>query len=349
MGAQFSSAELADLVGGELSGDPGRLVVGARPPEEAEGGDLTFALDPHARKLIETTRAGVAITPVHWPFEHLTQIVVANPRLAMAQVLAHMFPQPIAMPPAGIHPSAVVHPSALVHPSASVAALVYIGPRAAIGAGTHLFPGVYVGAETVVGSGCLIYPNVVLMDGICLGDRVVIHAGSVLGSDGYGFVPTGERHLKVPQVGTVVIGDDVEVGANVTVDRATMGQTEIRTGTKIDNLVHIGHNDRIGRHCLIVSQVGLAGSVKVGDRTVIAGQAGVANQTNVGDDCLVLARSGVTKDLPDHSKVSGFPAQDHLLELKQQAARSRLPQIVEQMRQMQRRIEQLEVQLLGRL
>ncbi|AGY58575.1 UDP-3-O-(3-hydroxymyristoyl)glucosamine N-acyltransferase [Gloeobacter kilaueensis] len=348
MGSTFSAAALAELVGGRLIGDPDRLVSGARPPEEAEASDLTFALDPPARRLLEGTRAGVAVTPQIWPLDHLTQIVVENPRLAMARLLGHMFPQPIALPPVGIDPAAVVHPSALIDSTATVAALVYVGPQARIGAGTYLYPGVYVGSGVVVGSNCLIYPNVVLMDGVCLGDRVIVHAGSVLGSDGYGFVPTPEGHLKVPQVGTVVVGDDVELGANVAIDRATMGFTCIGTGTKIDNLVHIGHNDQVGRHCLIVSQVGLAGSVKVGDRTVIAGQAGVANQTTIGADCLVLARSGVTKDLPDHSKVSGFPAQEHKQELRQQAARSNLPQIFEQLRQLQQRVQQLEKEM-GRL
>ncbi len=345
MGEKLRASALADCVGGKLVGDPERLVLAARSPEEAESTDLTFALDAQAEQLLAQSRAGVAITPQAWAMPHLTQIVVENPRLAMAQALALMYPQPIALPPTGIDPAAVVHPTAIVDPTASVAALAYIGPRAQIGADTHLFPGVYIGAEVIVGSGCLLYPNVVLMDGVCLGDRVTIHAGSVVGADGYGYVPIPVGHLKIPQVGTVQVGNDVELGANVAIDRATLGKTLVGEGTKIDNFVHISHNNRIGRNCMIVSQVGLAGSVDVGDRTVIAGQAGVSNHTTIGADCLILARSGVTKNLPDHAKVSGFPAQDHLQELRQQAARTRMPQILEQMRQLQLRVQQLEMQL----
>jgi UDP-3-O-[3-hydroxymyristoyl] glucosamine N-acyltransferase len=345
MGLTFRAAALAQMVQGTLLGDGERLVNNAKPPEEAVESDITFALNVSAERLLSATRAGVVVTAKAAPLPNLTQIVVENPRLAMAKILSSLHPKYLYQPPSGINPTAVVHPTATVHPSAAVAACVFIGPNSHIGANSCLYPGVYVGEGVHIGEACLVYPNVVFMDQVILGNRVIIHSGSVIGADGYGFVATPQGHLKVPQVGNVTIGNDVEIGANVAIDRATMGTTAIQEGTKIDNLVHIGHNNQIGKHCLLVSQVGLAGSVKVGDRTVIAGQAGVANHTTIGSDCLILARSGVTKDLADHAKVSGFPAQDHIQELRQQAARNQIPQLIEQLRLLQARVQYLEARL----
>jgi len=267
-------------------------------------------------------------------------LVVDNPSWAFAQAMSHFAPAP-PRPPAGIHPSAVVAADAKVHPDATVMARATVGAGSEIGAGCVLHPGVSVGVRVAVGPDSVLHPHVVIYDGVTLGARVIVHGGSVIGCDGFGYATLDGVHHKLPQQGTVVIEDDVEIGANVTIDRARFGRTAIGRGTKIDNLVHIGHNVVVGEHTLIVAQVGIAGSTKVGRGVVLAGQAGVGGHLEIGDQAMIGARAGVTKNVPPGAVVSGYPARAHGQSQRILAATLRLPRLHRTVQRLQKRLERL--------
>lgn len=346
--------ELATLVEGELVGDPYLTIRGVAPLGEAGPAEITFAADlRRAREALAggagavilarsdyaalQKEAEVAGRPV---VTEKSLLLVDNPRLAFARVLAAFAPPlPVAV---GVHPTAVISPQARLGRNVAIGAHVVIEAEAEVGDGVVIYPGVYLGPGVRVGAGSIIHANAVLREGVRVGRNVVIHAGAVLGADGFGFVPVEGKHRKVPQIGTVVVEDDVEIGANTTIDRATCGATRIGRGTKIDNLVQIGHNVQVGEDCLIVAQCGLAGSARLGDRVILAGQAGVADHLEVGDDCVVAAASVVASDLPPGSHVFGIPARPHAEEMRIKAASARLPELWKELRQLRRRLEELE-------
>jgi UDP-3-O-[3-hydroxymyristoyl] glucosamine N-acyltransferase len=241
----------------------------------------------------------------------------------------------------GVSPQAFVHPEARLAPNVTVYPFAFVGARASVGEGTTLFPGVYVGEDCQLGQGCILYPNSVLMAATVLGDRVVIHAGAVLGSDGYGYAQSPSGHVKIPQVGIVTVGNDVEIGANAAIDRAALDATRIGDGTKIDNLAQIAHNVQIGRHCLIISQVGIAGSTKLGDGVVLAGQAGLRDNITLGDGVQVAAQAGVGVDLPPGSIVGGSPSMDAATYLKMSLTLPKLPDLARRVRRLERALEAL--------
>lgn len=319
---------LADRLGLELRGE-NRAIQGVANPEEAGPDDLIFLVESEYLPRIQASAALAFVGKGADRLEGKSQLVAENPRLAMARILA-FFAHPA---PRGIHPASVVDPSATLGEGVSVGAHAFVGPGCTIGRGTVLHPNVTVLDEAIIGEDCVLYPGVTVREGCRLGDRVLLQPGCVIGSDGYGFLLHEGKHEKIPQIGNVVVEDDVEIGANTAIDRATIGSTRIGQGTKIDNLVHIAHNDRIGEHCLIVSQTGISGSVTVGARTTLAGQVGVAGHLSIGEDCLVLARSGITKDLPSRSMVSGFPAKPHREELKRAALPARMERKLEELQQ----------------
>jgi UDP-3-O-[3-hydroxymyristoyl] glucosamine N-acyltransferase len=332
--------DIAAAVRGDLIGDPGAEVTSAAPIDRAGEGVLTFAASKHYLKDVENSRATCIIVPKGFSVPNKNLIVVDDPRLALAKALEAIYRSKEMSP--GIAGDAYVAEDVTIAPSSHVGRHAYICEGAKIGERTLVSPYVYVGSGTVIGSDCAIHPHVTLYEGVVLGDRVVVHANAVLGSDGFGYAADGEAHRKIPQVGTVVIEDDVEIGANAAVDRATLGETRIKRGTKIDNLVHIAHNVIIDENCLIVAQVGIAGSTEVGDNVIIGGQAGLVHHIKIGRRSTIGAQAGVTRSFPEGSTISGYPARDHSRSMKGYAALSRLPSLLKEMRQMGRRLDELE-------
>ncbi|AZR73971.1 UDP-3-O-(3-hydroxymyristoyl)glucosamine N-acyltransferase [Anoxybacter fermentans] len=336
--------DLAEIVGGNIIGDGDIMIVGVGSAKEgASYGTITFAETEEIHKEAEKTEAAAVIVPKTITKSSKTLVQVDNPRLAFARIAREFMPKPLVT--GEIHPTSVIHPTAVIgedvsiHPYAVIDEGVRIGPRTVIG------PGVYVGKGVKIGADCEIHANVVIEYETRIGDRVIIHGGTVLGSDGYGFVTTKEGHYKIPQLGNVIIEDDVEIGANVTIDRGAIGSTIIGRGTKIDNLVHLAHNVETGPECLIVAQSGIAGSTKLGKRVTMAGQSGVFGHLKVGDYVTLAARGVITSNVESGSFLSGFPAIDHKQNYKIKAASRRVPELLKQIKTMEKRLAELEKKL----
>ncbi len=303
----LTTAEIAKKLAGEVIGDASAVLTGFAHADAAKPGDLTFAETEEFLTSAENSAATAIIAGKNASSTKKTIIRVANPRIAFAKALAIFFPEPEFA--AGIHPTAVVASSAQIHPTAHVGPHCVVGEHVELGAGVVLQAGNAIGADSVLGSATHLFPNVTIYPRTQIGKRVRIHAGAVIGADGFGYVLDAGVHLKVPQVGKVIIGDDVEIGANSTVDRGALGATVIGKGTKIDNLVQIGHNVQIGENCILIAQAGIAGSSKLGNYVIIAGQAGVAGHLNIGHQAIVGGQAGVMNDIPDKGKWLGSPAQ----------------------------------------
>jgi UDP-3-O-[3-hydroxymyristoyl] glucosamine N-acyltransferase len=339
-----SLAELAGQVGGTVEGDGALRIRGLASLEEAGPGELSFYGNPRYRKQLATTRASAVLLP---PGEKVVRSDVAwvrvpSPHLAFARLLSLFHPGPRPAP--GVHPHAEVHPSARVDPSATVMALAVVDARAVVGARSVLWPGTYLGEGSRLGEDCVLQPGAVVREHCVLGDRVLLQPGVVVGSDGFGFAydPAGPAHVKVPQVGTVRVEDDVEVGAGSCIDRATTGETVIGRGTKIDNLVQIAHNVRVGPLSIVCAQVGISGSTDVGQGVVLAGQVGIVGHVHVGDGARIAAQSGVPHDVPPGATISGYPAVEHALWLRQSAALKQLPELLREVRELRARVAALE-------
>jgi UDP-3-O-[3-hydroxymyristoyl] glucosamine N-acyltransferase len=336
----LTAAEIARHLDGEVVGDGAMQLTGFAPADKAKPGDLTFA--ENETYFLRAEQSAAPAIMIDGPFASAkkTLIRVPNARVAFAKVLPLFFPEPIFQP--GIHPTAVVSPSAHVDPSAHVGPYCVIGELAKIGPHVVLHPGVCVGANCTVGADTQILPNVTLYPRTQVGQRVRIHAGCVIGSDGFGYVLDNGVHRKVPQVGYVVISDDVELGANVTIDRGALGPTTIGRGTKIDNLVQIAHNVAIGDHCLVIAQAGIAGSTKLGNYVTLAGQVGIAGHLKIGNKVTVAAQSGVMHDIPDGDKWLGYPAQPDRKMKRQMLAVQQLPELLRRLTELEREIQALK-------
>lgn len=330
---------VAELVGARLIGDGARPVRGVAPLAEAEGDEVAFLANARYRKDLAATRAAAVLVAEPVEGSAAAQLVVPDPYAAFARLMRHLFER--ARKAGGVSPDARVDPTARIGADPDLAAFVTVGPGAVIGDRATLHPGARVEAGCRLGDDVTLHPNVVVREGCRIGHRVTVHAGTVIGADGFGYATEGGEHRKIPHVGGVVLEDDVELGANVTIDRAVLGDTVVGAGTKIDNLVQVGHNVRIGRGCLVVSQVGISGSTVLGDYVVLGGQAGVAGHLRLGRGARVGARGGVTKDVPDGQTVSGFPASPHREQLKAQAALGRLPELRERLGRLERRVREL--------
>jgi UDP-3-O-[3-hydroxymyristoyl] glucosamine N-acyltransferase len=310
--------ELATTSGGELIGDPSLQITGAASLVEATLGEISFFGNRKYIGLLRKTRASAVFVPTDFAEPiGAAQIRVANPTKAFEQVVLKFAPKPITFPP-GIHPSAVVDPSARLGQHVSVQPHAVVEPGTTIGDDTIIGAGSYIGHETVIGSACLIYPLVTIRERSCIGSRVIIHSGAVIGADGFGFEMVDGRQQKIQQLGIVQIDDDVEIGANTTVDRARFGRTWIQQGVKIDNLVQIAHNVVIGKNSVIVAQTGISGSVRVGERVTMAGQVGIVGHVEIADGSIIAAQSGVSKSVPG-GVWFGYPA-GPIDEIKQQIA-----------------------------
>ncbi len=327
--------QLAKHVGGEVAGDPDTPIRRLRPFETAGPGDLTLAVEKRYEERIRETGASAVIVSETVRFRNRPLLRVDNPRLAFARLLQFIDKTPFV--PTGVSPDATVGRDCSIPERVSIHPHAYVGDGVTLGEEVTLHPGVYVGNGCTIGDGTILHPNVTVYDGIRIGARVILHSGAVIGADGFGYVFDGERQVKIPQRGTVVIEDDVEIGANSCVDRATFGQTTIGRGVKLDDHVQIGHNCTIGENTVMVGQVGVSGSVTVGRNCILAGQSGVVDHVRIGDGVKVLAKTAVTKDVPDGMTVSGQPARDHRTTVKIQALTRRLPQLMAEWRAWKKR------------
>jgi UDP-3-O-[3-hydroxymyristoyl] glucosamine N-acyltransferase len=332
-------AQLAAMVGGSLEGPPEREVSGLKGIEEAGPQDVAFLANPRYAKALPTCQAGVVLVSREQKVpQGLAVIRVADPYLAYAKVLTAASAKPYEA--GGVHPRAVVDDTAELGPEVTVHALAYVGPGAKLGARVVLHSGVHVGAGAEVGDDTVLHPNVTLYYGCKIGRRCIIHGGSVIGADGYGFVPEGEGYFKIPQLGIVQIEDDVEIGALCTIDRAALGRTWIKSGVKTDNMVHIAHNCVVGENTLLVAQVGISGSTKLGRHVVLGGQAGVAGHIEIGDNVQAAGGSGIIKSVPSGEILGGVPAMPHKLWLRTSGLIKRLPELFDRLRALEKRAAQ---------
>jgi UDP-3-O-[3-hydroxymyristoyl] glucosamine N-acyltransferase len=321
-------AELAGVVGGTLRGDGAATVSGVAPLDSAGEGQLSFLAFPkYAPLLVDSAATAVLVSPElqDAPGRCTNRIVVAKPHEAILRLLPRLYPP-------SLRPFVGVHATAVVDLTAAVDADVCLEPFVVVGAGARIGSGAWIGAHCVIGAGAVIgrdvrlFPQVTLYPGVILGDRVSVHSGTRIGSDGFGYVFQEGAHQKLPHVGGCRIGNDVEIGANCTIDRGSIDETVIGDGTKLDNLVHVAHNVRIGRLCLLTAQVGIAGSVRVGDGVVMAGQSGVSGHVTIGDRVTLSAKTGVISDIPSGETWGGYPARPHRDQMRSYAALAKLPE-----------------------
>lgn len=332
----LTAATIAQQLTGTVVGDGKLVLKGFAPADRAQPGDLTFAENENYLARAEQSAASAIIVDRANVPSRKTLIVVPNARIAFAQVLPMFFPEPVFSP--GIHPTAVVDPSACIGPDVHIGPHCYIGAKVTIGARSVLQGGNHIGTQCIVGEDVHLFPNTVLYALTEVGNRVRIHAGAVIGADGFGYVLDNGTHRKVPQIGNVILKDDVEIGANVTVDRGALGPTIIGKGTKIDNLVQIGHNVSLGEHCLLVAQAGVAGSSKLGNYVVLAGQVGIAGHLRIGSGVSVGAQSGVMHNIPDGEKWLGSPAQPDRQAKRVLVCLHQLPDLVRKVAELEKRL-----------
>jgi UDP-3-O-[3-hydroxymyristoyl] glucosamine N-acyltransferase len=347
----MTTREIATFVRGELSGDDGVEILRVAKIEESGPGDLTFLANPKYEKFVASTRASAILVstsfePKGMPLPSgLALIKVPDPYIAFLQVLKRITPMPDPFSK-GVHPTASVSPSAVIGANVSLGAHAVVGDRASIGSGTRIGPGCVIGDGATIGENCILYPNVTIYHGCRTGNSVIIHAGSVLGSDGFGFAPKPDgSYEKIPQMGTVVLEDDVEIGANCTIDRATLGHTLLKKGVKLDNMVHIAHNVVVGEHTVIAAQTGVSGSTKIGKNVIIAGQVGIVGHIEIADKTVLLAKTGVSKSTEAGVTYWSTPAKEHKRALKIEVVLRSLPELAQDVEELKKALQMLQDKL----
>lgn len=341
--------EIAQIVNGKVVGDPHTIVTGVSGIKEARRGDLTFFANRKYLHLLKSTQASAVIVPQdisNTVSSTLTLITVENPSLSFTKILNLIGPEPVSFSP-GIHPTAVIGSNVHLGEGVSIQPYAVIEDNAWIGDRTVIGAFVYVGHFTRIGEDSFIYPHVVIRERIRIGKRVILHPGTVIGGDGFGFATVRGVHEKIPQIGTVEIGDDVEMGSNVTIDRARFEKTQIGNGVKIDNLVQIAHNVTIGDNTIVVAQAGISGTTTVGKNVIIAGQAGLIGHIEVGDNAIIGGKAGVTKDVKAGANVAGFPARDKYEDMKFHAYLRKQPDLFKTIKRLEEKISRLE-KLIGK-
>ncbi len=333
--------DLARQLGATLSGPGNAEISGVAGIREAGQNDITYLADEKRAKELASCRAGAVIIPAGMPApERIPSVAVKNPRYAFAQALRIFYVRPYAA--GGVSEHAVIGDGARLGADCTIHPCAVVAGGARIGSRVTLYPGVSVGAGSVIGDDCVLYPSVCVREGVVIGNRVIIHAGAAIGSDGFGFVTEGGVHHKIPQVGGVIIEDDVEIGSNSTVDRATLGNTVIKKGTKIDNLVQIAHNVTVGEHCLLAAQVGISGSTRLGKYVVFGGKVGTADHISIGDGVMAGGYSGIRTDVEPGQVIAGNYAMPLREWQKVQAVLPKLPELKKLVAELERRIRELE-------
>jgi len=335
----FTTAQLAQELGAELIGDGAVQITGFAPADRAQSGHLTFAENEEYFAKAEQGNASAILVGPTVAASKKVLLRMKNPRVGYARVLPLFFPEP--QPPAGIHPSAIVAKSAQIDPTAHIGPHCVIGERVRIGARSALLGGNHIGDDSQLGDDVRLFPNAVLYARTQIGHRVRIHAGAVIGADGYGYVFDAGQHRKVLQLGNVIIHDDVEIGANACIDRGALGSTIVGRGTKIDNLVQVAHNVVIGEGCLLVAQVGIAGSTRLGNFVTLAGQVGLSGHLKIGNQVTVAAQSGVMNDIPDGEKWFGVPACPDIDAKRQYIGIRRLPDLMHRLAELEKKVQSL--------
>lgn len=336
----WTVATIAGSLGLPFRGED-REISGINTLENARPDQISFLANAKYAQYLPLTKAGAVIVTAEYAETVPCAIISENPYVDFGRAVA-LFAKPQGGL-TGVSAQAYVHEEAALGTDVTVYPFVYIGPRAAVGSGSVLFPGCYVGEDCVIGQGCVLYPNVTLMAGTVLGKGCIAHAGAVLGADGFGFARApGGGIQKIPQIGAVAVGDDVEIGANAAVDRAVLGATRIGRGSKIDNLVQVGHNVTLGEECFVVSQVGISGSTRIGNRTTLAGQVGVAGHLKIGNDVTIGPQSGVAKDIPDGMTCGGSPCVDGKTYMRTLALMPKFPEMYKRICRLEDEIQELK-------
>jgi len=338
---QKTLKEIADFIGGELVGNGDTVITGVCGIKEAEDGEITFLANAKYLPFLDKTCASAVITSREIKTASKPVIRVDNPSLAFIKAVS-LFSRVEAKHPTGVHPTAVLGKNVSLGRNAAIGAYTVIEDNVSIGDNDVIYGQCYIGRSCSIGADTLIYPQVSLREAVIVGSRVTIHNGTVIGSDGFGYLQIEGRHRKIPQLGTVEICDDVEIGANVAIDRARFKKTVIGRGTKIDNLVHIAHNVIIGENSLIIAQAGISGSTVIGNGVTIAGQAGLVGHITIGDGAVLAAQAGVTKSVAANTVVSGYPAKPHETAIKVNACVQNLPRLYEQVKELEKKIKELE-------